>query len=136
MPWDRNTVATAVATILACRALSAAAQLGRITKQHLRQSVARAGNAFSVCVRIWAALAGSLVHFAFFLSLVFGIVAYARRFNFPRAGVFAALPIYASPVFGFDGTRAYNDVAATCVVFFVFYVLRIWRRRGRIASLS
>ncbi len=72
--------------------------------------------------------AAALVHFAFFLALVFGILAYARRFDFPRAGIFAAILVYASPVFGFDGTTAYNDVAAASVVFFVFYSIQIWVR--------
>ncbi|MDQ2945403.1 MAG: discoidin domain-containing protein [Acidobacteriota bacterium] len=70
--------------------------------------------------------AAAMVHFAFFVALTLGIVTYARRFGFPAAGVFAATLVYASPIFGWDGTTAYNDVAAACVVFFVFYVLQIW----------
>ena len=70
--------------------------------------------------------AAAMVHFAFFVTLVLAMVTYGRRFNFPRGGIFAALLIYTSPVFGFDGTTAYVDVAAACVVFFAFYALQIW----------
>lgn len=82
--------------------------------------------------------AAAMVHFAFFIALTFGIIAYSRRFGFPAAGVFAAILIYVSPVFGWDGTVAYNDVAAACVVFFVFYVLQIWatERNERLVLLA
>jgi len=73
--------------------------------------------------------AAAMVHFAFLLALVFGMVCYGRRFGIPKAGVCAALLVYLSPVFGFDATAAYNDVAAGCTVFFLFYVLEIWDER-------
>jgi hypothetical protein len=75
------------------------------------------------------------VHFGLLLALVCGIVAYARRFGFPAAGICAALLIYLSPVFGFDGTAAYNDVAAGCVTFFLFYALEIWDARRQTSLL-
>lgn len=82
--------------------------------------------------------AAAMVHFAFLVALTLGMVTYARRFGFPAAGVFAATLVYASPIFGWDGTTAYNDVAAACVVFFVFYVLQIWaiERNDRLLLLA
>jgi hypothetical protein len=82
--------------------------------------------------------AAAMVHFALFITLTLGMVAYARRFGFPAAGAFGGLLVYASPAFGFDGTTAYNDVAAACVVFFVFYVLQIWatQREDRLLILA
>ena len=70
--------------------------------------------------------AAAMVHFAFLIALALGMVTYARRFGFPLAGMFAALLVYLSPVFGYDGTVAYNDVAGACVVFFLFYLVQIW----------
>lgn len=79
--------------------------------------------------------AAALVHFAFLAALIGGMLCYARRFGFPGAGIGAALLIYMSPVFGFDGTAAYNDVAAGCVVFYLFYLLEIWDERREQALL-
>ena len=80
--------------------------------------------------------AAALVHFAFLLALIGGIFCYSPRFGFPEAGMCAALLIYLSPVFGFDGTAAYNDVAAGCVVFYLFYLLEIWDERREPALLA
>lgn len=68
----------------------------------------------------------AMVHWAFLIALCLGMFTYSRRFGFPLAGMFAAVLVYLSPVFGYDGTVAYNDVAAACVVFFLFYLLQIW----------
>ncbi len=68
----------------------------------------------------------ALVHCAFLLALPWLILNYARRFGFARAGICAALLIFASPIFGIDGVSAYNDVALACVAFTVFYLLQIW----------
>ncbi|MEO7144543.1 MAG: glycosyltransferase family 39 protein [Bryobacteraceae bacterium] len=70
--------------------------------------------------------AAALVHFAFLVTLVLLIVAWGRRFGFPGAGVAAALLVYASPVIGIDGSSAYNDLAAACLAFTVFYLLQLW----------
>ncbi|MDQ6707874.1 MAG: glycosyltransferase family 39 protein [Acidobacteriota bacterium] len=81
----------------------------------------------------------ALVHCAFLLALPFLILNYARRFGFARAGIFAALLIFASPMFGIDGVSAYNDVALACVVFTVFYLLQIWlaeRSDGLLVSIG
>ena len=79
--------------------------------------------------------AAAMVHFAFLVALVLGMVTYARRFGFPLAGMFGAALVYLSPVFGYDGTVAYNDVAAACVVFFLFYLLQIWAAERQYALL-
>lgn len=70
--------------------------------------------------------AAALVHFAFLVTLPLAMLAYARRFGFPVAGVVAALLVFLSPVVGFDGSAAYLDVAVACVLFVFFYLLRIW----------
>ena len=70
--------------------------------------------------------AAALVHFAFLAALPFAMLAYARRFGFPVAGMAAALFVFLSPVVGFDGSSAYVDVAVTCVLFVTFYLLQIW----------
>ncbi len=70
--------------------------------------------------------AAALVHCAFLLTLPFGILAYARRIGFPRAGVGAALFFLASPVIGIDGISAYNDVAVASILFAGFYLLQVW----------
>ncbi len=70
--------------------------------------------------------AAALVHFAFLVTLPFAMLAYARRFGFPVAGMVAALLVYLSPIVGFDGSTAYIDVAVACVLFVIFYLLQIW----------
>ncbi len=70
--------------------------------------------------------AAALVHFAFLLALPLGMLAYARRFGFTAAGVTGALFVFLSPVVGYDGSTAYIDVAVSCVLFALFYLLQIW----------
>jgi hypothetical protein len=70
----------------------------------------------------------ALVHFAYLIALGAAIVLYARRLGLLSAGVCAALFVFLSPVVGIDGTSAYVDVAAACIVFAVFYLLEIWDR--------
>lgn len=70
--------------------------------------------------------AASLVHFAFLVALPLAMLCYARRIGFPGAGVGAAILVYASPIFGMDGTTGYIDVALACVVFALFYLLQVW----------
>jgi 4-amino-4-deoxy-L-arabinose transferase-like glycosyltransferase len=70
----------------------------------------------------------ALVHFAFLLSLAFSILSYGRRNGLPVAGAGAALLVYASPLFGIDGTAAYVDVAVAAILFAVFYLLQVWER--------
>jgi hypothetical protein len=68
----------------------------------------------------------AMVHLAFLAILPLAMICYARRFGFGPMGVVAALLMFASPVVGIDGTSAYNDVAAACVLFVLFYALQIW----------
>lgn len=70
--------------------------------------------------------AASLVHFSFLLALPLAMVCHGRRFGIAAAGVFGALLIFVSPIFGVNGTSAYNDVALACVLFCVFHLLQIW----------
>ncbi len=70
--------------------------------------------------------AAALVHYTFFIALVFLILSYGRRIGHPVVGVAAALFTYASPVVGLDGTVAYIDVGITAVLFALFYLLQIW----------
>jgi hypothetical protein len=70
--------------------------------------------------------AAALVHFAFFVALVWQVFSYARRRGFPVAGASAALLVFASPVAGIDGTSAYNDVAVAAIAFTLFHLLEIW----------
>jgi hypothetical protein len=70
--------------------------------------------------------AAAMMEFCFLLALPLGMLSYARRFGFPRAGVFGAVLVFASPVFGISGTVAYNDAAGACVLFAIFYLLQVW----------
>src|SRR5262249_16904800 len=69
--------------------------------------------------------AAALTHFAFLVVLALLILAYARRFGFPAAGVCPALLVLLTPVVGIDATSAYNDVVTAAIVFTVFYLTRI-----------
>ncbi len=70
--------------------------------------------------------AAALVHFGFLLTLPLLLLCFGRRFGHPRAGVFAALLAFATPVIGIDGISAYNDVALATTAFAVFYLLQLW----------
>src|ERR1051326_8427127 len=68
----------------------------------------------------------AMVHALFLLALPLGMLAYARRFGFPQAGVVGALLVFMSPAIGKDGVSAYVDVAMAAIIFAVFYLLQIW----------
>ncbi|MGA3099387.1 MAG: glycosyltransferase family 39 protein [Bryobacteraceae bacterium] len=70
--------------------------------------------------------AAAMTHLAFLAALPLLLLCYGRRFGFPKVGVLAAIAVYTSPVFGMDGTSAYNDVAVATVIFAVFYLLQVW----------
>jgi hypothetical protein len=70
--------------------------------------------------------AAAMMHFAFLNALPWLMVAYGRRFGFPRAGVFGAILVYACPVVGTAGVAAYNDLAVATLIFAVFYLLQVW----------
>uniref|UniRef100_Q01T36 4-amino-4-deoxy-L-arabinose transferase and related glycosyltransferases of PMT family-like protein n=1 Tax=Solibacter usitatus (strain Ellin6076) TaxID=234267 RepID=Q01T36_SOLUE len=71
--------------------------------------------------------ASAMVHFLFLLNLPLMMVSYGRRFGFPFPALAAAFLIFASPIFGWDGTSAYVDVAAAAILFALFYLLGIWQ---------
>jgi hypothetical protein len=68
----------------------------------------------------------ALVHFAFLVFLALAMLSYGRRIGRPGAGAAGALFVFCSPIFGIDGTSAYNDVAVACILFTLFYLLEIW----------
>ena len=75
--------------------------------------------------------AAAMVHFAFLVSLPWMMIAYARRFGFPEAGVVGAVLVYVSPVVGVDGLSAYVDLAMAAALFAMFYILQIWDEERR-----
>jgi hypothetical protein len=75
---------------------------------------------------IGGASATALVHFLFLLDLTLLMICYGRRFEFPVPASVAAFLVFASPIVGWDGTSAYNDVAAATILFALFYLLQIW----------
>jgi hypothetical protein len=54
------------------------------------------------------------------------MVCWGRRFGYPKAALFAAIVIFASPVIAKDGVSAYNDLAVVTLIFAVFYLLQVW----------
>jgi hypothetical protein len=80
---------------------------------------------FLVAFAIGRHPAAAMVHFAFQTALPLFLVCYGRRFGLPRAGAFAAILVYVSPVVGITGISAYNDVAVATLVFAGFYLLQV-----------
>jgi hypothetical protein len=72
--------------------------------------------------------AAAVVHLLFLVDLALLMVCYGRRFGFPVPALAAAFLVFASPVIGWDGTSAYNDVATATILFALFYLLEIWNR--------
>jgi hypothetical protein len=72
--------------------------------------------------------AATLVHFAFLMLLPVLMVLYGIRFGLPRgAAPFAAIVVFVTPLVGWDGSVACNDVALTVVAFAAVYLLQMWR---------
>lgn len=76
----------------------------------------------------------AMVHWAFFLNLIWLMVCFGRRIGKPVAGLAAAFFVYASPVVGIDGTSAYIDLTTAAIGFGVFYLLYVWNTE-RVLSL-
>ncbi|MEX2262306.1 MAG: glycosyltransferase family 39 protein [Bryobacteraceae bacterium] len=74
--------------------------------------------------------AAALVHFLFLIALCTLIYAFGRKIGQPMAGLFAAFAVYASPIVGWTGTRAYIDVAVAAAIFGMFYLLTVWEDSG------
>ena len=70
----------------------------------------------------------ALVHFSFLMLLPALTVLYGIRFGLPRgSAAFAAIVVFVTPLVGWDGSIAYNDVALTVVGFAAVYFLQMWR---------
>lgn len=65
----------------------------------------------------------ALTHLVFLFALSSLVLSYSRRFGLPSA---AAALVFLTPVAALDAASAYNDIAVSCVVFGVFYLLEIW----------
>jgi hypothetical protein len=70
----------------------------------------------------------AVVHLLFLIDLAVLMVCYGHGAEFPVPASLAAFLVFASPVVGWDGTSAYNDVAAAAILFALFYLLQIWDR--------
>ena len=70
--------------------------------------------------------AAALVHFTWLCTLPLLMVCWGRRFGFAKAGIFAAILVFASPVIGKDGISAYNDLMVATLIYAVFYLLQVW----------
>jgi hypothetical protein len=70
--------------------------------------------------------AAALVHFAFLCTLPLMMVCWGRRFGYWKAGFFAAVVVFVSPVIAKDGVSAYNDLAVVTILYAVFYLLQVW----------
>ena len=68
----------------------------------------------------------AMVHFAFLAALPLLMACYGCRFGFPRAGLFAGILTFTSPIVGITGISAYNDVLLVTCLFAVFYLLQLW----------
>ena len=77
-----------------------------------------------------------MVLFLFLLDLPLLMASYGRRFGFPLPAAAAAFLVFASPAFGWDGTSAYVDVAASTILFALFYLLEIWQAGRRTCLLA
>jgi hypothetical protein len=78
--------------------------------------------AFSVGRHSSAALA----HLGFLVALALGMLSYARRRGCPRAGAFASLLVFLSPLAAADATLARTESALACALFFSYYALDVW----------
>src|SRR4051812_14963211 len=70
--------------------------------------------------------AAAVLHLVFLCVLPVLMVCYGRRFGIAKAGLFAAMLVFVSPVVAKDGVSAYNDLAVVTVIYAVFYLLQVW----------
>jgi hypothetical protein len=72
--------------------------------------------------------AAALVHFLFLMLLPLTMALYGIRFGIDKgAAAFAAIVVFVTPLVGWDGSIAYNDVALALAAFAVLYLAGIWR---------
>lgn len=74
----------------------------------------------------------ALVHWQFLLALPLLLLSFGRRFGVPKAGAFAGLLVFLSPVAGVDGASAYVDIATAATAFGIFYLLLMWESDQRL----
>ena len=88
--------------------------------------------AFTICRHS----AASLIHLSFLFDLPLLMLLYGQRFGWSYfATAFAAILVFASPLFGTVGTVAYVDVALAAVVFASLFLLQIWRQNRSFSTL-
>jgi dolichyl-phosphate-mannose-protein mannosyltransferase len=81
--------------------------------------------------------AAALVHFSFLMILPLLMLLYAIRFGISGgAAACAAILVFVTPLVGWDGSVAYNDVALAAVIFASVYLLQMWRTERRTACLA
>ena len=78
----------------------------------------------------------ALVHFSFLMLLPVLVVLYGIRLGCPGGLPFAAIVVFATPLVGWDGSVAYNDVALMVVGFAAVYCLQMWRSDRSTGSLT
>lgn len=70
--------------------------------------------------------AAALAHLGFLVALALGMLSYARRRGCARAGAFASLMVFLSPLAAADATAARTESALACALFFCYYALDLW----------
>lgn len=80
---------------------------------------------FLVAYSLGGMPAAAMVHFAFLCTLAGLLVAWGRRYGYPRAGLFASVLIFGMPVVGIVGVSAYNDVALATCIYAGFYLIQV-----------
>ncbi len=79
--------------------------------------------------------AASLVELAFLADLAVLLYCFGCRLGLPWVGLFGSFAVFASPIVGWTGTRAYIDVAVAAAVFGMFYFLQLWEWRRSVNLL-
>jgi hypothetical protein len=80
---------------------------------------------FVIAYSLGAMPSAAVVHLAFLCALAGLLICSGRRFGFARAGLFASVLVFASPVIGLVGSSAYNDVALATCIYAVFYLTQV-----------
>lgn len=91
---------------------------------------------FLVAYSLGGMPAAAMIHLAFLCALAGLLVCYGRRFGVPRAGLFAAVLVFASPVVGLVGASAYNDIALATCIYAVFYLTEVMQEESNAKLLS
>ena len=72
--------------------------------------------------------AADLIHLSFLMTLPLLMILYGVRFGFGKgSAALAALIMFVTPLVGWDGSVAYNDVALATVIFAAFFLVQLWR---------